>query len=88
MTAAHLAIPKTTTTPGTQQYRKAGCVGKYAFRTPSLAHEVRKRAPAQIEAYRCKACGFWHLGASGPDVNRNARIKARLVRREGAVVNP
>lgn len=45
-----------------------GCIGKEAYRTPGLAHQVLKRRGKcdrqrrKLEIYRCTVCGSWHMG--------------------------
>lgn len=45
----------------------SACLGKEAFATPQLAHEVitkrRSRDPRQV--YRCRYCGKFHVGRPG-----------------------
>jgi len=51
------------------------CMGKEQYASRALAEKVRRRrARARdkrvLDSYRCKACGFWHLGASSKGLNR------------------
>lgn len=39
----------------------ASCLGKMCFQSPALAHKAARRRPKQ-ETYRCKHCGYWHVG--------------------------
>lgn len=57
---------------GIQDRYRNGCTGKVRFASPALAAEVartrRGRGPngngdtRTRDAYRCPACGGWHLG--------------------------
>ena len=41
------------------------CVGKQAFASPKLAHEVAKRRNGRNRpsaVYRCGCCAAWHIG--------------------------
>ncbi len=48
----------------------SGCTGKVRFETygdasivrDKRASPYRRKGPAATEAYRCEACGGWHLG--------------------------
>ena len=44
--------------------RAAACIGKQAFATPQLAHEIvaRRRSRKAREVYRCPYCGRFHVG--------------------------
>jgi len=47
----------------------AMCAGKFAFKSPSLAHKVmkrRSRSGIREEVFRCPACRFWHIGRPNP----------------------
>ena len=58
------------------------CVGKNKFANPALAHEVAKRSGREV--YRCRSCGFYHVGGgSSPPIARKARYASDLVRAEG-----
>lgn len=53
----------------------SSCVGKQALPTAALAHAVLRRSMRRgkrgarriRQAYRCRHCGFWHLGAPRND---------------------
>lgn len=45
-------------------HRKASCEGKEQFTAQRVA-EVRRRYP-KADSYRCKHCGFFHLGHKKP----------------------
>lgn len=47
--------------------QKAQCEGKERFQSPNLAHKVAGRRRhgewhEHRQPYRCKFCGFWHIG--------------------------
>ena len=42
------------------------CIGKDAFKSPSLAAKVAKRMSRrdrQMHSFRCDHCRFWHVGS-------------------------
>ena len=45
--------------------REAECTGKFRFDNPQLARKAAQRRVAR-EAYRCRACGGWHVGNLRP----------------------
>jgi hypothetical protein len=51
---------------------KIGCFGKQQFRSVQLAHLAAARRPGR-NIYKCRACGYWHVG--------NRRQKPRRKRR-------
>lgn len=48
------------------------CIGKPAMATRSHAEAVirtmirARRRRADLQAYRCKRCGHWHVGSTAP----------------------
>ncbi len=65
--------------------RAAGCLGKWRFEAPALAHAVAVRARVPAQAYRCRHCGGWHVGFASA-VPLQQRRAANLVREERVVV--
>jgi len=47
------------------------CTGKFAFLERALALKAAKRVKGR-DAYRCKVCGYWHVGEH---MRRVARYK-------------
>lgn len=60
------------------------CDGKEPFESAVIAHEVAARRNEMVrEAYRCSACGVWHIGRPVRDPTPN-KVFAQVIRREGA----
>ena len=59
------------------------CVGKDPLPSPQVAKKIVRRKKdfgVHLEAYRCKSCGFWHVGG-GPK-----KPKLRKVFHQGRAV--
>lgn len=66
------------TSPHPQPFPAAGCHGKEAFGSFSLAHEVNKargkgRRGVRRGVYRCSVCAQWHIGL------RNKQARKRRI---------
>ena len=62
----------------------AMCQGKETFASPQLARDVagrRQRRGQKVDAYRCKVCCQWHIGARN---RSNASMKRQSLKWEGA----
>lgn len=55
----------------------AGCEGKKEFTSATLAWRAACRQPGR-EAYRCNACGLWHVGRINLMPKRKPRRKRRV----------
>lgn len=44
------------------QFKLAGCVGKIAFSSFSLAHKSLRHNEKRRGVYHCPQCGEWHVG--------------------------
>lgn len=59
--------------------RGRACTGKKTHASRAGADEHRNRliaagaAPEGIRAYRCRHCGHWHVGHTGPATGRTRR---------------
>lgn len=42
--------------------RWAQCVGKHPYAAADTAWRVARRQGHGLTAYRCRFCGFWHIG--------------------------
>ena len=74
--AAYLQGPEVTA----MLRRAHHCAGKTQFANPALAHKVADRSGRQT--YRCRSCGFYHVGGGIGSINRKARQASNLVRPE------
>ena len=66
LTTARVAIDGVEV-PMNEERRLACCEGKQPFQSMSAAQRAI-HPPARrdgVQAYRCKACGNWHVGRSG-----------------------
>lgn len=65
-------------TPGKAEFRAAACQGKEPYRTAALAMKVLRRRQRNggdhktLQAYRCKLCGNYHIGAAMRKVHEHA----------------
>lgn len=55
---SHTEAQTGTATAGQQA---ASCLGKHRFASAVLAHRASKRRKRR-HVYRCRYCGFWHVG--------------------------
>ena len=54
----------------------AMCAGKFAFKSPGLAHKVmkrRSRTGIREGVFRCPVCRLWHIGR--PDQRTKAFVR-------------
>lgn len=56
---------------------QAGCIGKHRFDDKPLAKQVARKFAQRHhcagEAYRCPACGGWHIGSKIPGSTASKR---------------
>lgn len=55
-----------------QTIRASDCVGKQAFDSPQIARKAAGRRKQRV-AYRCRHCGFWHVGTTEKQKNRTPK---------------
>lgn len=58
------------------------CQGKEQFESGAVAAEIAARgvAGAHCTSYRCRRCGFWHVGKGRRDARPANGIAAQLIR--------
>lgn len=55
--------------------KRAGCDGKVQL-TRTLALKIAKTKDKRMSAYRCRFCGWWHVGEnSGKVLDKKKRLK-------------
>ena len=57
-----------------RQMRSTTCEGKHKYSSPQTARATIKHA--DMSAYRCRVCGFWHVGHT----DRNVRLRNTIGR--------
>lgn len=55
--------------------KQAGCDGKVQL-SMTLARKIAKTKDKKMSAYRCRFCGWWHVGEnSGKVLDKKKRLK-------------